>query len=69
MRVIIKPDYPAVSSWAADYIADKIKTFAPAAGQTFCSGTADRLNSAGNLCGTDKKTPARRNFVCRRNHL
>lgn len=38
MRVIIKPDYPSVSSWTADYIANKIKSFAPTAEKPFVLG-------------------------------
>lgn len=38
MRVIIKPDYSAVSVWAANYIADKIKAFAPTVERPFVLG-------------------------------
>ena len=38
MRVIIKPDYQSVSSWAAHYIADRIKRFAPTPNHPFVLG-------------------------------
>nr|QIM10677.1 glucosamine-6-phosphate deaminase [uncultured Alphaproteobacteria bacterium] len=38
MRIIIKPDYDSVSLWTADYIADKIKAFAPTEEKPFVLG-------------------------------
>ena len=38
MRVIIKPDYAQASLWAARYIADKIKAFAPSKNRPFVLG-------------------------------
>mgnify|MGYP002624052323 CR=1 FL=1 len=38
MRVIIKPDYESMSSWAAQYIADKINTLAPTPNHPFVLG-------------------------------
>ena len=38
MRVIIKPDYDAVSAWAAKYIADRINDFAPTENRKFVLG-------------------------------
>ncbi len=38
MRLIIRPDYDAVSSWAASYIARRIRDFAPSAARPFVLG-------------------------------
>ena len=38
MRLIIKPDYEKLSQWAAQYIASKIKAFAPSEKQPFVLG-------------------------------
>jgi len=38
MRLIIQPDYPGLSQWAADYIVNKIKAFAPTATRPFVLG-------------------------------
>ncbi len=38
MRVIIKSDYSSMSKWAARYIADKIKAFAPTSERPFVLG-------------------------------
>lgn len=38
MRVIIQPDYDALSKWAAHYIAHKIIKFGPKAGKPFVLG-------------------------------
>lgn len=55
MRVIIKPDYPAVSSWAADYIADKIKAFAPAPDKPFVLGLPTGSTPLGTYAELIKK--------------
>ena len=38
MRLIIQPDYEAISAWVATYIADKIKSFSPTADRQFVLG-------------------------------
>jgi glucosamine-6-phosphate deaminase len=38
MRLIIQPDYEAISEWVAIYIADKIKTFSPTSNRPFVLG-------------------------------
>jgi len=38
MRLIIRPDYDAVSAWAANHIARRIREFAPTAGRPFVLG-------------------------------
>jgi len=38
MRLIIQPDYEALSKWAADYIVDRINKAAPTAGKPFVLG-------------------------------
>jgi glucosamine-6-phosphate isomerase len=38
MRLIIQPDYQSLSQWAADYIVNKIKAFAPTAARPFVLG-------------------------------
>ena len=38
MRVIIEPNYEAVSKWAANYVAKRIKGFAPSGGKPFVLG-------------------------------
>ena len=38
MRVIIKPDYTAISQWTANYIIKKINDFAPAKDNPFVLG-------------------------------
>jgi len=38
MRLIIRPDYDAVSTWAANYVARRIRDFAPARGRPFVLG-------------------------------
>lgn len=55
MRVIIKPDYPAVSCWAADYIAAKIKAFAPSADRPFVLGLPTGSTPLGTYAELIKK--------------
>lgn len=38
MRVIIEPDYAALSKWAAKYVADRIVTFNPTEDKPFVLG-------------------------------
>lgn len=38
MRLIIQPDYPGISSWVADYIAEKINQFKPTSDRPFVLG-------------------------------
>ena len=38
MRVIIEPNYEAVSAWAANYVAKKIKEFGPSSSKPFVLG-------------------------------
>ena len=38
MRIIIQPDYPALSRWTAHYIAHQIKSFAPTRDKPFVLG-------------------------------
>ena len=38
MRIVILPDYEAVSRWTAGYIGGRIRAFAPAAGRPFVLG-------------------------------
>ena len=51
MRVIIQPDYDAMSKWAAHYIAHKIIKFGPKAGKPFVLG----LPTGSSPLGTYKK--------------
>ncbi len=38
MRLIIQPDYTGISSWVADFIAEKINQFQPTSGRPFVLG-------------------------------
>ena len=51
MRLIIQPDYEAISAWVATYIADKINSFSPTANRPFVLG----LPTGSTPLGTYKK--------------
>ena len=48
MRLIIQPDYQSVSSWAAHYVAAKIKAANPTAEKPFVLG-CPRFFSSGHV--------------------
>ena len=51
MRLIIQPDYEAISAWVATYIADKINSFSPTVNRPFVLG----LPTGSTPLGTYKK--------------